>query len=57
MEKTLVGGIMFHFLPPGRCDFAKDLFWVVVVVYLLFCVFAMKQLHGRDVLNPASSLQ
>lgn len=57
MEKTLVGGIMFHFLPPGRCDFAKDLFWVVVVVCLLFCVFAMKQLHGRDVLNPASSLQ
>lgn len=48
-RKTLVKGIMFHFLSPETDNLMENLFGF----FLLLCVCAMKLLHIRDVLNPA----
>lgn len=46
--KTLVEGIMFHFLPPGR-DLAKDLFCFVVVLCVCHETVAWKRCFESNI--------
>lgn len=51
------GKLLLKALSSIFCLLGEEMLPRVCFGLLLFCVFAMKQLHGRDVLNAASSLQ
>jgi len=56
-QKTLVKGIMFHFLFPETGSLAKDLFWFFVALYVHCATVAHKRCFESSILIEVILLQ
>lgn len=51
--KTLVKGIMFHFLSPETGNLAKDLFWLFVALCVCHEAVARKRTNKEQIILPS----